>query len=40
MLTSDLSDLHPELSDFVVQLDTNVRWQKILKKYDLVDAAQ
>ena len=40
MLTSDLSELHSELSEFVLKLDTNVRWQNILQKYDLVDDAQ
>jgi len=40
MLTPDLIDLLPELSDFVLKLDTNIRWQNILKKYELVDEAQ
>ncbi|WP_394147126.1 substrate-binding periplasmic protein [Shewanella atlantica] len=37
MLTSDLHELHPTLSDFVSRLDKNLRWKKILKKYDLVE---
>ncbi|ABV36994.1 conserved hypothetical protein [Shewanella sediminis HAW-EB3] len=40
MLTPGLIELHPELSEFVLQLDTNVRWQNILQKYDLVEETE
>jgi len=40
MLTSDLSELHSELSEFVLKLDTNVRWQNILQKYYLVEESE